>query len=98
MDFNGNVESTKRFLQDEVEKNKHTLDNPFGNAASYRKVVEYLYACVVSDENVADAKDWLYGLYAEHNQTYEAKDKFHAQVELVADVLESLKTAGKLSR
>lgn len=96
MDFNGNVESTKRFLLDEVEKNKHTLDNPFGNAASYKKVVEYLYACVVSDGNVADAKEWLYGLYAENNQKDEAKETFHAQVELVADVLDSLKTAGKL--
>lgn len=94
MDFNGNVESTKRFLLDEVEKNKHTLDNPFGNAASYRKVVEYLYACVVSGENIADAKDWLYNIYAD--QPAEAKETFHAQVELVADVLDSLKTAGKL--
>lgn len=94
MDFNGNVESAKHFLQDEVEKNKHTYDNPFGNAASYRKVVEYLYACVVSDENMADAKEWLYDLYA--NQPDEAKETFHAQVELVADVLVKLETAGKL--
>ena len=96
MNFNGNVESTRRFLQDEVERNKHTLDNPFGNAASYRKVVEYLYACVISGEDVADAKDWLYGLYAEHNQMNEAIATFHAQVELVASVLENLKTADKL--
>lgn len=96
MNFNGNVESTRRFLQDEVERNKHTLDNPFGNAASYRKVVEYLYACVISGEDVAEAKDWLYGLYAEHNQTDKAKETFLAQVELVANVLENLKFAGKL--
>lgn len=94
MDFNGNVESTKRFLLDEVEKNKHTYDEPFGNAASYRKVVEYLYACVVSGENIADAKEWLYNIYAD--QPAEAKETFHAQVELVADVLVNLKTAGKL--
>lgn len=94
MDFNGNVESAKRFLQDEVEKNKHTYDNPFGNSASYRKIVEYLYVCVVSGENVADAKEWLYDLYA--NQQDEAQDTFHDQVELVASVLTDLKTADKL--
>ena len=94
MDFNGNVESAKRFLQDEVEKNKHTYDNPFGNAASYIKIVEYLHACVVSGENAANAKEWLYDLYV--NQPNEAKETFHAQVELVADVLVNLKTAGKL--
>ena len=94
MKFNGNVESAKNFLLDEVAKNKHTYDNPFGNAASSRKIVEYLYACVMSEENVADSKDWLYQLYA--NQSDEAKDTFRNKVELVADVLGDLKNAGKL--
>lgn len=94
MDFNGNVESTQRFLEKEVQKNQHTFNDPFGNAASYRKVVEYLYACVVSGKDMADAKDWLYQLYA--NQSAEAKETFNYQVELVADVLSELKRADKL--
>ena len=78
MDFNGNVESTKRFLQDEVKKNKHTIDNPFGNAASYRKFVEYLYACVVSGENIADAKDWWMGFMP--NTTKRMKPKINSML------------------
>lgn len=94
INMNTNVESAKRDLVEEIEKNHHTYANPFGNAASYRKILDYLYVCIMNNEYAADANEWLYQLYK--NQSNEEKAVFHAQVELVSSVLTRLKNADKL--
>ena len=94
INMNTNVESAKRALVEEIEKNHHTYANPFGNAASYRKILDYLYVCIMNNEYAADANEWLYQLYKK--QSNEEKAVFHAQVELVSSVLTRLKNADKL--
>ena len=58
------VETAKKILEDEVKNAPYTNDDPFSNATSFRKIIEYIYLCVV-DENVSreEAKAWLYDLY-----------------------------------
>ncbi len=46
------VENTKKILEDEVKNAPHTNDDPFSNATNFRKIIEYIYLCVV-DENVS---------------------------------------------
>lgn len=42
------VETAKQALVDEVEHVSYTNGDPFGNAGSYRKVLEYLYQCAIN--------------------------------------------------
>lgn len=60
------------------------------NAASYRKIINYLYVSVI-DDNVGreEAKDWLYELYKD--QPEQEHKIFRAKVDAVIGAFEYLK-------
>ena len=37
------VETAKKILEDEVKNAPYTNDDPFSNATSFRKIIEYIY-------------------------------------------------------
>lgn len=55
-----NVETAKRMLKEEVENAPYVIEESFGNAGTYRKLISFFVA-VVKDDTVSreDAKEWL---------------------------------------
>lgn len=51
------LELTKEALVDEFTKADYNVDNPLGNAGAYRKIQEYLIACVDAESD--DMWDWF---------------------------------------
>lgn len=60
------VETAKKILEDEVKNAPYTNDDPFSNATSFRKIIEYIYLCVV-DENVSREEAFM--TYIKINQS-----------------------------
>lgn len=89
------VEVAKKILEDEVENASYTYANPFGNAGSYRKLMDYLYANIMDDSVGREhAKDWLFELYS--NQEEKDQKVFQDRVDVVITAIEYLKNKGKL--
>lgn len=89
------VETAKKILEDEVKNAPYTNDDPFSNATSFRKIIEYIYLCVV-DENVSreEAKTWLYDLYK--NQSKHDHAIFCSRVDAIISAIEYLKMNTKI--
>lgn len=89
------VEAAKQALVCEVKNAPYTYGEPFGNAGSYRKLMDYLYASIM-EESIGreDAKDWLFELYS--NQKEKDKKVFQDRVDVVITAFEYLKNGGKL--
>ena len=89
------VETAKKILEDEVKNAPYTNDDPFSNATSFRKIIEYIYICVV-DENVSreEAKTWLYDLYK--NQSKHDHAIFCSRVDAIISAIEYLKMNNKI--
>lgn len=53
-----NVETAKRMLKEEVENAPYVIEESFGNAGTYRKLISFFVA-VVKDDTVSreDAKE-----------------------------------------
>lgn len=79
------VERARKKLKADLADCPYTLDNPFGHAGTYRKIQDYLFTCVVENEDRVKCKDWLYKLY--DAQTEYEKDKFVSKVDLLANAL-----------
>lgn len=64
-----NVETAKRMLKEEVENAPYVIEESFGNAGTYRKLISFFVA-VVKDDTVSreDAKEWLCSLFSKHHQ------------------------------
>lgn len=79
------VNQTRKILEKDLENSPYVLQDPIGNAFTYKKILEYLYACVLAGEDKVDCKEWLYKLYEEQND--EEKYKFNSRIDLLADCL-----------
>nr|WP_297146815.1 hypothetical protein [uncultured Prevotella sp.] len=82
-------------MEDEVKNAPYTNDDPFSNATSFRKIIEYIYLCVV-DENVSreEAKAWLCDLYK--NQSKHDHAIFCSRVDAIISAIEYLKMNNKI--
>lgn len=89
------IEAAKLTLENEVNDFPHTYGDPFGNAGSCRKLIDFLYVSIMSNEvSREDAKDWLFKLYDKQSQ--EEKWLFNRRVDVVMAAFERLKNQGKL--
>ena len=79
---NRDVEETKMVLEEDLKNNPHTIDAPLGHGVTYRKIMHYIYACILSGVSKADCVDWLYQLYNEQND--DEKSKFKTIIDSVA--------------
>jgi len=89
------LKETKLSLENEVKDYPYTYEKPFGNAGSYGKLIDFLYASVMSNElSLEEAKEWLYDLY--NKQDEENKSVFQDRVDVVITAFEYLKNHDKL--
>ncbi len=89
------IQEAKSSLEDEVKDFPYTYDDPFGNAGSYRKLIDFLYTSIMSNElNSEEAKDWLFELYDKQDE----KEKliFQDRVDVIMTALDRLKNDNKL--
>lgn len=91
-----NVETAKEMLVDEIKNTSYTNGDPFGNAGSYRKVLEYLYQCVNSSLSPCDIEDWVCEIYRPHQKEEEHR-VFKDRVNVLVTALNDLKNQGKLN-
>lgn len=90
-----NVETAKEMLVDEIKNASYTNGNPFGNAGSNRKVLEFLYQSVKSSISISETEEDILALYKEH-QTEEEYAVFKDRITILVTVLSDLKNQGKL--
>ncbi len=89
------IKDAKLSLENEVKDYPYTYEDPFGNAGSYRKLMDFLYTSIMSDELSREAaKEWLFHLY--DNQDEENKTLFQDRVDVVITAFEYLKNHDKL--
>lgn len=79
------VEIAMKVLKSDLEDYPSVLHDPFGDARTYRKILQYLFSCVTEGKNRADSKDYLYKLYEE--QTDKEKAILISKVDLLANAL-----------
>lgn len=92
---NNQVEVAKQILENEVKKASYTYGDPFGNAGSNRKLMDYLYASVMDDSvGREEAKDWLFELYSKQGE--QDKKVFQDRVDVVITAIEHLKFHNRL--
>ena len=89
------VETAKQALVDEVEHVSYTNGDPFGNAGSYRKVLEYLYQCAINSLPPSEVVEWICNIYMTY-QTDEEYRVFHDRINILATAFNDLKNHGKL--
>ena len=82
---NKDVERARKVLEEDLMNNPHTINAPIGNGVTYRKIMQYIYACILSSVSKADCVDWLYQLYNEQNDN--EKSKFKMIIDSVAVAL-----------
>ena len=62
-----------------------SLADPIGDARAFRKIKNYLFACVISGEDRVECKDRLYKLY--EAQTDDEKHSFVLRIDLLFNAL-----------
>ena len=80
-----NVEIAMKALENDLKGYPIALCDPIGDARTYRKILRYLFSCVVERKERAECKDWLYKLYEE--QTDDEKYILTSKVDLLANAL-----------
>ena len=89
------IKEAKLSLENEVKDSPYTKENPFGNAGSYRKLIDFLYTCTVSNEiSREEAKDWLFKLY--NGQDQKDNSIFRDRIDVIITAFEYLKDHGKI--
>lgn len=86
------LEATQRSLEEEVKNHGYTYENPFGNAASMRKLLDFMYWSCMNEEN---PRDYLLDLYKGQNP--ESLENFKDSVETIITVLDFLKGHNRLA-
>ena len=61
------VNETRKKLEEDLKNNPHTLSNPLAHGVSRRKIMKYIYSCVLVGISKPDCVDWLYNLYSQQN-------------------------------
>lgn len=79
------VENAKNALESDLRNNPSALYDPTGDARAYRKILRYIFSCVVEETDRAECKDWLYKLY--EKQTDDEKTVLTSNVDLLANAL-----------
>lgn len=79
------VEIAKKALVRDLEDYPLALHDPIGDGRTFRKILRYLFSCVVERKDRAESKDWLYKLYEE--QTDDEKNILISKVDLLANTL-----------
>ena len=79
------VESVMKALESDLENYRPALHDPIDDARTYRKILRYLFTCVVEEKDRTECKDWLYKLYEE--QTDDEKVNLTTKVDLLANAL-----------
>lgn len=89
------AETAKEILVDEVKNTSYTNGDPFGNAGSYRKVLEYLYQSVMDAISQSEIEEYILALYKEHQKEEEHK-VFQDRVSVLVTAFYDLKTHNRL--
>ena len=79
------VNEAKKELEDDLNNNPHTLSVPLGHGVTRRKILKYVYICVLTGISKPDCVDWLYILYNQQND--KEKYDFKLIIDSVAGAL-----------
>ena len=79
------VEQVKTILEGDLKDCPYTLNDPLGHACTYRKIRDYMFACIKNGVQKPDCVDWLYKLYK--GQTDEEHSAFQTRIDLSANLL-----------
>lgn len=79
------VENEKNALEIDLGNTPSVLHDPIGDASTYRKILRYIFSCVVEGTGRSECKDWLYKLY--EKQTEDEKVVLTSKVDLLANAL-----------
>lgn len=90
-----NVETAKEMLVDEIKNASYANGDPFGNAGSYQKVLEFLYQSAMNSISISETQEDILALYKEH-QTEEEHTVFKDRITVLVTALSDLKNQGKL--
>lgn len=90
-----NVETAKEMLVDEIKNVSYTNGDPFGNAGSSQKVLEFLYQSAMNSISISETQEDILALYKEH-QTEEEYAVFKDRITVLVTALSDLKNQGKL--
>ncbi len=78
-----NIEETRKILEADLKDCPYILSDPLGHAITYQKIKNYLFTCVLTEEDRVNCKDWLYKLY--EGQTDDEKARLQSRVDLLAN-------------
>ncbi len=79
------VENALSALKSDLGNASSVLHDPIGDARTYRKILRYIFSCVVEGTGRAECKDWLYKLYEKQND--DEKAIMTSKVDLLANAL-----------
>ena len=79
------VKIAMKTLESDLENYPPALHNPIGDARTYRKILMYLFSCVIEGKDRAKCKDWLYQLY--EKQTDDEQAILISKVDLLTNAL-----------
>lgn len=83
-----NLELTKSVLADEIKTHDHTRENLYGNAASSRKLEDYIIESVLSGVNQGDCLDWIFNTLKSYGVQQDCIDKTRSSAELQYSILD----------
>lgn len=87
--MNRTIEEARNYLKDDLEDYPYVLSNPLGHSGTKRKILSYIFACLLGGETKPNCVDWLYQLYAK--QTDNEKHNFQLVIDSIADAVYSFK-------
>lgn len=82
------LDSTKSILEDEIKMHVYTRDNLYSNAASSRKIEDYIIESVISNVNKGDCLDWLASLLKQYEVPQDNIDEARSSAELQFSILD----------
>jgi hypothetical protein len=78
---------TKSVLEDELKTHDYTRDNLYGNAASSRKLEDYIIESVLSDVSQGDCLDWIVSVLKKFDVPQDKIDAIRYSAELQYSIL-----------
>ena len=92
------IEAAKQILEDELSTEDYTKDNLYGNAASTRKLEEYIIESVFSGIGKGDCLDWIDFIMKKYEVSQEKIDATRNTAELQYSILDRAKDKFKRIR
>ena len=79
------VNEARKVLENDLEHAPYTLSAPMGHGLTRKKILKYIYICILSNVSKPECVDWLYKLY--NNQSDKEKCLFQMIIDSVSNAL-----------